>query len=51
MISNELLKYTILKTAIYGKFVKTTSKFKIFDLDKVVDVIPTKHFQIKKRAL
>ena len=51
MISNELLKYTILKTAIYGKFVKTTSKFKIFDLDKVVDVIPTKHFQIKQSEI
>ncbi len=51
MISNELLKYTILKTAIYEKFVKATSKFKIFDLDKVVDVIPTKHFQIKQSEI
>ena len=51
MISNELLKYTILKDFIHGGFVKTNSKFGIFELDNVVDIIPTKHFQIKQSKI
>ena len=48
MISNELLKYTILKDAIYGNLVKLNSKFEKFELDKVINVIPIKKFQIKQ---
>ena len=51
MISNELLKYTILKDFIHGGFVKTNSKFEIFKLENVVDIIPTKHFQIKQSEI